>query len=429
MDQITLDTSEAPEIVITSVGGDLRLSGWEQNQFVAESDDDRSLTLEQQNGRLAFVSRADCTVRVPRRATVRLLHVGGDARVKSVEGLVEIQNVGGDLALRRTGGVTIDHVGGDVSAKKIDGPLRLHAAGGDVSVRSVAGEFSADSVGADLYLRDLEAGARAHVGSDAILNIDFAPQHTYHFEVGGDILCRLPPGVSAKLAIQTSGEISVDVLGAQITGNDRSKVVTLGGGEANVTLEAGGDVNLTSLAADPDAMGDFGEHFGEEFGVMAEEFAAQIESQIETQIESQMADFEKQLAERMANLNAGPGRVNAEEIAARARRAAERATETARRKAEAAQRQAERQAEAAQRRAEHAKAHKKWRSFSFNFEGPRPPRPPTPPTPPRPPRAPTPPAAPVEPVSNDERMSILRMVEQRKISVAEAEKLLAALGE
>jgi hypothetical protein len=33
----------------------------------------------------------------------------------------------------------------------------------------------------------------------------------------------------------------------------------------------------------------------------------------------------------------------------------------------------------------------------------------------------------VEPVSDDERMVILRMVEQGKISVADAEKLLAAL--
>ncbi len=412
MDQILLATSEAPEIVITSVGGDLRLQGWEQNQFQAESDDDHTLTAEQKNGSIALVCGADCMVRVPRRAAVRILQVGGDARVKSVEGAVEIQNVGGDLILRRTVGVTIDHVGGDVSAKKIDGPLGLRVAGGDVSARSVAGEFSADRVGADLYLRDLGAGARAHVGTDAILNIDFAPHHAYNFEVGGDIRCRLTPSASTKLLVEAKGDITVDVLGAQIEGDARHKVITMGSGEAEVKLEAGGDVSLTSLAADPDTMGDF----GEEFGVMAEEFAAQIESQIESQFESQMADFEKQLSERMANLNlhVGAGRVNAEEIAARARRA----TEKAHHKIEVAQRRVERQAEAAQRRAEHAKSHKKWRSFGINLDVPRPP------TAPIPPRAPMPP---VEPISNDERMTILRMLELGKISVAEADKLLTAL--
>jgi hypothetical protein len=423
MDQIILATGEAPEIVITSVGGDLRLQGWEQNQFQAESDDDHSLTAEQKNGSLALVAGADCTVRVPRRATVRILQVGGDARVKSVEAPVEIQNVGGDLVLRRTAGVTLGHVGGDVSAKKIDGPFSLRAAGGDVSARNVAGEFSADRVGADLYLRDVNAGARARVGAVARLNLDFAPDHEYDFEVGGDIYCRLPPGVSAKITLEADGDISMDVPGAQVEGGGNSRVVTLGNGEAHVRLEAGGDISLSPLTADPDAMGDFGEHFGEEFGVMAEEFAAQIGSQIESQFESQMADFEKQLAERMANLNAhvGPGRVNAEEIAARARRA----TEKARRKVEIAQRRMERQAEAAQRRAaEHAKSHKKWRGFGFTIDAPLSPAAPRPPVAPRPPTLPVPP---VEPISNDEHMTILRMLEQRKITVDQAEKLLAAL--
>jgi hypothetical protein len=435
MDQVVLNTGEAPEIVITLIGGDLRLSGWEQNQFQAECEDERSLQAEQQENAIRLHCGMDCTVRVPRRAVLQVERVGGDARVKSVEGPVEIRNVGGDLVLRRTAAVVVGRVGGDVSAKKIDGPLRIEMASGDVSARSVAGEFHAEKVGADLYLRDVEAGAHANVGSDAILNIDFAPNRAYYFKAGGDIVCHLSPNASAKLMVGAGGDIAVDVTGAQIEGNSARKVVTLGRGEAEVTLQAGNDVSLTGLSADPDAMGDFGEHFGEEFGVMAEEFAARIESQIESQIEAQMADFEKQLSERMAGLdiNLGGLGMNAEEIAARARRAAERATEAARRKAEAAQRRAERQAETAQRRAERAAeraarhaqhgAHK-WRGFAFHFDAPRPPTPPAPPRPPTPPRAPAPP---VEPVSNDERMAILRMVEQKKITVEEAEKLLAAL--
>mgnify|MGYP003383801076 CR=1 FL=1 len=45
-------------------------------------------------------------------------------------------------------------------------------------------------------------------------------------------------------------------------------------------------------------------------------------------------------------------------------------------------------------------------------------RPPAPPVPPKPKRA---------PATDEERMMILRMVEQGKISVEQAEKLLAAL--
>ena len=410
MDQVIfLDTAESPEIIVASVGGDLRLSGWDQREFQAESDEDNSLTgsTDQAQGIIRLTAAADVTLRVPRAARLKLEHVGGDAKVKSVEGPLEIKFVGGDLTLRQTGPVALGKVQGDLSAKKIGGPLSLTHVEGDVSARSVAGPFSASEVTGDLYLRDLSGPASAEAGGDVILGLDFQPGQPYHFEAGGDLLCRLAPGASARLAIQADGDLEVEVPGAQTSGDDDEKIVTLGGGAAQVSLQAGGDVSLTSTTPDPEAMGEFGEHFGEEFGVMAEEFSAQIEAQIE----SQMADIEKQLTEKLGSLNLafGANSARAEQIAARARRAAERATERA---AAAARRNSER----ARQQAEH----------TSRRHGPQPP------TAPGGPRLFAvgkmfghPPAS--DPVTEAERMSILRMVEQKKISIEEAEKLLAAL--
>jgi hypothetical protein len=428
MENIILDTTEAPEIIVTTIGGDLRMQGWDQSQFQAEASETHSLNAEQKNGSITFTCHTDCNLRVPRRAHVQVQQVGGDAKVKSLEGLLDVRSVGGDLALRQTGAVNLGQVGGSVGAKKIGGSLQAAAVGGDVSARGVAGDFKVGSVKGDLYLRDVSGGASAHVQGDVVLNITFAAGREYDLEAQGDILCRVPPGTSAKILARGGGDISVDALGAQIEGNGHQKTITIGSGEVSVRLQAKGDIRLTDLSADPEAMGEFGEHFGEEFGVMAEEFAAQIESQIESQLESQMADFERQLSEKMAtlNMNLGSlhGHVNAEEIAARARRAAERASENARRKAAAAQERAQRRAEAAQRRAEsvqhraerhaEARAHgaKFGRAFAINLEGLR---------------AAKPSAPASDPVTDEERMAILRMVEQGKISVEDAEKLLSAL--
>jgi hypothetical protein len=96
-----------------------------------------------------------------------------------------------------------------------------------------------------------------------------------------------------------------------------------------------------------------------------------------------------------------------------ARQASERETERAQekiskarqkleRKLEAARRKQEIKAQAAQRR---ARVHSK-RSWGYDT--------PTPPTPP-------------DPVSEEERLMILNMLEQKKISLEEAEQLLAAL--
>lgn len=429
MEQIVFEATPETEVIITQVSGDLRLFGWEQNRFQAEASQAQSLRAEQSGNRITLSASDDCTVRVPRQTRLTVERVSGDARLKSLDAPLTIEAVSGDLTLRQTQDATINTVSGDLSAKKIAGALRVRAVSGDVAARGVAGEFSAESISGDLYLRDVTGPARADVTGDIVLSLDFAPEQVYAFEASGDILCRLAPTASVQIEAEASGEIAVSLPGAKVVGDESEKTITLGEGAARVTLDASGDITLTGLASDPEAMGEFGEHFGEEFGVMAEEFAAQIESQVEAQIEQQMADFTRNINSRFAGLNFGGASMNAEAIAARAREAAERASEKIRRKGEAAQRRAEGLAEAARRREEAARrreeaAHrraeqqtersKRRMAFAFTL-------PPSPPSPPRPP------APPVDPVSDEERMSILRMVEQKKISVADAEKLLAAL--
>jgi hypothetical protein len=98
-------------------------------------------------------------------------------------------------------------------------------------------------------------------------------------------------------------------------------------------------------------------------------------------------------------------------ILEQARRSGERATEKAQEQARRAQEKLERKLEAAKRRSEMKDRHAERRSRrSFNVEiGVQTAEPAS------------------EPVSDEERLTILRMLEQKKISLAEADALLDAL--
>lgn len=370
MDQTAFVTGETPDITITAVGGDLSLSGWMRDQFQAEAGGSSSLTAEQNNDRIVLACSSDCVVRVPRRARVRILQVSGGARLKSLEGPVEFQRVAGNLVLRQAGAVIVGRVSGNVNAKKIHGPLRVHSAGGDVSVRSIAGEFAAEDVSGDLYLRDAQAGARVRVTGDAILtHVAFAAPHPYDIEAAGKIICRVLADTSARLTIQSGGEVFVNVPGVQVEEDAGRQVVILGDGTAQVALRAVGDVSVTALTPEFDDMIEFVQDFDRGIGTMADNVAARIRQ------------------------SAGP--------------------QSAQRKAEASRRRAGAKAEAAGRRVEpggeRGRANAPWPAWGF--------------APAR--QAKSPPAS--NPVSDDERVIVLRMVGQGKITVDEAEQLLAAL--
>ena len=128
--------------------------------------------------------------------------------------------------------------------------------------------------------------------------------------------------------------------------------------------------------------------------------------QIAAQLEVQIGSVARQIDEKLAQFGSG------EELAVRIqekiqgvlRRAEERVGE-ALRNAETRQREAERRA---------AETAARQRSQPVSYA--------VPPLPPKPPKPPKP------PVSEEERMMILRMVSEGKVSVEQAEKLLSAMN-
>jgi hypothetical protein len=194
--------------------------------------------------------------------------------------------------------------------------------------------------------------------------------------------------------------------------------LTLGDGRTEMRLACSGNISLSVQS------GGFGSaenesQFDAEVAGMSAEFSQQISRQIESQIEAQMESITRQLNEQMSYLsstinNTGLTPEETEKIMERAREESERATERAQERIRLAQEKMERKLEAARRRAE-MKAEAAQRksqpygrsSWNVQWSAPQ--------------------AAPVEPVSDEERLMILKMLEQKKITPEEAEQLLASL--
>jgi hypothetical protein len=401
MEQVSFDTNEAPEITITYVGGDLRLTGWERNQFQAEAVDRNELQAEASGAGVTLACRSGCGIWVPHKARIKVKEVKGDIRAKALDGALDIQAVQGCLIVRQAGAVSAERVSGDVNAKRLDGALKLGTVMGTVLVQGVAGDFEAGAVGGDLHVIRAAGSIKSRSAGDSDFRVGFTPGHDYALDAGGDMRLRALRSSVARLEIQAGGEISALVVGAQVEGDTRNKVVTLGRGEAggpapaNVKVHAGGDVSLSGAAAGGDL-----DELGEDIGRLADEYAAQIEDRIQ----SHLADFEH-LTENFAYMNMPSGATDAraDQMAAHFREAMEQIGEKARRKAEAAQRKIEREAARGYRR--HMWG---WKADTSSRPGGANP-------------------SPAEPVSDSERLAVLRMLEQGKISVADAEKLLAAL--
>lgn len=416
MDQRTIETSESPEVIIETIDGNLQVKGWDRAEISVKADPD-TLTLEEQEDTVRLSCTGNCTVRLPHGASVTIETVHGDARVKLLEEQLSIETVSGNLALRNVAAASIETVHGELNAKHLQGSLEVERVAGNAAIRDIEGDCRIETLGGNLELRRVEGEVVCSAGGNADLRLNELSGENYQVSAGGNLQCRLPEDADLVIHMTSGGHnIRVKLPSGSKVYQQGECEITLGDGDSHMSLAAGGNLYLASEQDDwsdheePESDFDFASNFAR----MSSEFGEQIARQVESQIEAQMENLNR-IMDR-----AGLSEETTEELIRRARETGERASARAQEKMRKAQDRMERKLEAARRRSEaKAQAAERRSQFkgrrSWSFEWPAPPPPPPPPPPPE------------NLVSDEERLMILRMLEQKKISLEEAEQLLAAL--
>jgi hypothetical protein len=268
--------------------------------------------------------------------------------------------------------VAIGTIASDFSLRGAKGDVLVKSVGGDASLRDVDGSLTLDSVSDDLAVRGVGGDLKVDVDEDVVVHLDPKPGQEYSVVAGDDILLVLPPEANAVLTLRGE-DITIDWPGVE-PDDSISRVVTLGDGSAQIKLDAGGDLVVTSRADAAESADEYGNFAGMMFD---------------------WGTWGREIGEHWGNY----GRDLGERISRRAQDVAERAA----RKAEAAGRRAERHLDRKLRHAGGKNRNWNW-TFTQEVGGVK-----------------------KEPVSDEERMTILRMLAEKKITSEEAEKLLSAL--
>jgi hypothetical protein len=279
-------------------------------------------------------------------------------------GNIEIKEIDNDLSMRDVGSVAIDTISADFSLRSAKGNLSVKSVGGDVSIRDVEGNIALDSVADDLALRGARGNVKVNVGEDVVVYLEPKADGAYSITAGDDILLVLKPSANVTLSMH-GDEIEVDWPGVDKQDDITERILVLGDGSAKISLNAGGDIRVTNDAEAGNSAEDFGNFAGMNFD---------------------WSGFGERISRQVAEATS---------------RAAKRAEEAARR----VERHAERQA-------------RRWKGNvkvgRWNWEmGPK--------------GVPTPPTPPSEPVAEEERMAVLKMLAEKKITAEQAEQLLNAL--
>lgn len=410
----TFSTNANPTVVVNA-RNDVIVMGWDQPVVNIEFDDPGDAA--QEEAVIKVRTRGDCRINMPRGGTLLIERAGDDARIEQITGSIQVRGVGSDLRLREVGDTIIDaigdsldargvsgslvarSVGGGAYAQSVSGNVAINAVGSSIELREIGGRFIGDSVGGSVRLNDVELGSNLSIGGSGEFRLNPAPGENFRVSAGGSINCQLADSANARISVTDGRGVREMVLGA---------------GAAAISLSAGGSVSIRNKAfeaREPSPAPDVNFNL--------------VFDRLEDAFDNMGFSFDR-FGEGLGHLGS-----LGERIADRARKAAERAGEKARRRAD---KEAARALRIVERETE--RATRRGANWSWSWASPPSPGAPLAPTAPGgtpvAPRRPmsteaTEAVPPHEPVGDEERMAILRMVEQKKITVEQAEQLLRAL--
>ena len=176
---------------------------------------------------------------------VSLFKALGDASLRGVQGNIACDQINGRLHLADVAEVTIRRVMGDLAAEGIRGALACQKANGRGTLREVDGSISLGGVGGDLVVEGCGGSFSANCGGGAALS---GINGSVSVKAGGDVRCRLAENTGASIKAVCGGSLTVEGGPTLVARGPGVHTFSVGDSKNSYVLVAGGGVHLESGA-------------------------------------------------------------------------------------------------------------------------------------------------------------------------------------
>ena len=243
-DAVTL-TNIGGNVTVNDIGAEATLSNIQGS--VTLNDIGTSVVLSEINGSAMVKDIGSNAILKSIGGNVTLTDIGEDASVIGVNGSVTARDIGSDLYIENiSGSVQASDIGTDLILKEIKGNVTLNDIGNDLSLTNIQGAMQIADIGNDAQFAGLQGSLNASdIGGDLQLLADFvsSPIRIY---VSGDALVTIPNNANLTLVAAVSGNISGHSIASMSQGSRKKQVnLTYGTGQAYLELRVGGDLILT----------------------------------------------------------------------------------------------------------------------------------------------------------------------------------------
>jgi hypothetical protein len=373
--------SDISSLVITGKKS-VFVRGWESNEVEIRFPENKECLIGESKGTLSIDAKSYLILSVPKFISIFIERVYGNLETAGQLGSLTIESVSGNCSVNSVETITAENISGNCKIGNIEKDSIIRNVSGNFSIKSATGSLKVNGVGGNFSASTETLILNTTVGGNIKVSANRFQGSENRLRAGGGIKLNILDLSNSRIEAKAGGIVSFEY-NEQIEKSHNGKFeITNGTGETDILLRAGGNIKVSDQAIDLE--------ISDNFGTTDDDYIDQIEQKFEARSRqtsgfdfSDLFDIEGEVGEKIKEKT----RMADEKI--------QRAME------------------------------KMERKFSFREEFGTIPKPPKPPSPPygTQPKASTKTST----VSTEERMMVLQMLQDKKISAEEADRLLRAL--
>lgn len=307
-------TRDDPVVHLKAYGG-VQIKGIDQPEVICEIDAPQLATLMEENGHVYVTVNSACQLNVPVKSSIEIERGMGSVYIENISGVINVEKVLGNLVLINVGQAVVGKVGGNFSARKAAGQIqvekvagsltiddvqsfecgkvggncivrnvhsdcRIDKAGGKCLAQGVVGVATLSRFGGSLKAREVTLGESVKVGGNIeLIGCKFA--NDLDLYAGGNVAVALVKDQDdLALKLRSGGDdIKIKAHGDDLEIRDGEYEYQIGEGSRTITIAAGGSVSVVdSPGPGEDLIGDLSDRFTFEESAFSEMIQDRIDS-------------------------------------------------------------------------------------------------------------------------------------------------------
>lgn len=243
MEKITFSSIE--KIEVDQVKGDLYIRTWDDAEIQIIYNEAKKFETDDDGGILTLEADDSILISAPHTVVLMLEEIRGNCNVFGKFDQINIEKIGGNLEISQGRDVQVEVIGGNCVLGAIDGRMSVEKVGGNLRAQSLLGNFSFEKVGGNLHLNGTLSNFSCSVGGNANVNCDSLTGNENEIHAGGNLKMNLQPEMNFVLSARAGAQLRIKLGHMEEKGLSRSVEKTFGSGGSLLTLKAGGNLKLT----------------------------------------------------------------------------------------------------------------------------------------------------------------------------------------